>query len=117
MLMFIYNPIKTKTMLVIQILLTLSALVALGAGIPQMIKLVKTKNSDEFNLSTWGMWVGTQTVSTAYAISIGDGLLMAINSAWVLFYFVMAVLIVKYNPRRIIKKQMLVQQKLQPETS
>lgn len=90
-------------MLILPILLTISALIALAAGIPQMIKLIKTKNSDEFNLGTWGMWVGTQTVSTAYAISIGDGLLMAINSAWVLFYLVMAALIVKYSPRKFRK--------------
>lgn len=86
-------------MLIIQILLTLSAIVAISAGIPQLIKLIKTKNSDEFNLGTWAMWVGTQSVSTVYAISIKDPLLITINAAWVLFYFVMTVLIVKYSPR------------------
>ena len=86
-------------MLLIQILLTLSAIVAIGAGIPQLIKLVKTKNSDEFNLGTWAMWIATQSVSTAYSISIKDPLLITINAAWVLFYFVMTVLIVRYSPR------------------
>lgn len=97
-------------MLILPILLTISALIALGAGIPQMIKLIKTKNSDEFNLGTWGMWVGTQTVSTAYAISIGDGLLMAINSAWVLFYLAMAFLIIKYSPRKFRKTASVTQE-------
>ena len=97
-------------MLILPILLTISALIALGAGIPQMIKLIKTKNSDEFNLGTWGMWVGTQTVSTAYAISIGDGLLMAINSAWVLFYLAMAFLIIKYTPRKLRKTALATQE-------
>lgn len=99
-------------MLALQILLTLSALVALGAGIPQMIKLVKTKNSDEFNLSTWSMWVGTQTVSTAYAISIGDVLLMSINMGWVLFYLTMVALIVKYSPRRVRQSAQLIPQEI-----
>jgi len=85
----------------IQILIIISTLIALGAGVPQMLKLVKTKNSDEFNLGTWAMWVCTQSVSTVYVLSTGDYLLLAINSAWVLFYLAMAVLIVKYTPRRI----------------
>ena len=97
-------------MIIIQLLLILSALVALAAGIPQMVKLIKTKNSDEFNLSTWAMWVATQSVSATYALSIGDPLLLAINSAWVLFYLVMAMLIIKYNPRRALK-----QAELQPQ--
>lgn len=97
-------------MLILPILLTISALIALGAGIPQMIKLIKTKNSDEFNLATWGMWVGTQAVSTAYAVSIGDGLLMAINAAWVLFYLAMASLIIKYSPRRLRRPVALEQE-------
>ena len=86
-------------MLILQILLTLSAIVAISAGIPQLIKLIKTKNSDEFNLGTWAMWVATQSVSTAYAISIKDPLLITINAAWVLFYFIMTMLIVRYSPR------------------
>lgn len=116
--MFIYRPLKNKKlykMLVLQTLLILSALVALGAGIPQMIKLIKTKNSDEFNLGTWTMWIATQSVSTAYAISIGDVLLMSINAAWVLFYLTMSVLIIKYSPQRITKKAVLVQQEVQVE--
>lgn len=97
-------------MLTIQILLIISSLVALAAGIPQMIKLVKTKNSDEFNLGTWSMWIGTQSVSTVYALSIGDLLLLCINFSWVLFYLSMAALIVKYDPNRKIK---LLNRKLQ----
>lgn len=105
-------------MLILSILLTISALVALAAGIPQMVKLIKTKNSDEFNLSTWTMWVATQSVSTAYAISIGDYLLMTINAAWVLFYLVMASLIIKYSPRRIGKAAVVpVAQEMQTETA
>lgn len=102
-------------MLILQTLLILSALVALGAGIPQMIKLIKTKNSDEFNLGTWTMWIATQSVSTAYAISIGDALLMSINAAWVLFYLTMSALIVKYSPRRLQKQAVAIAPEMHPE--
>lgn len=99
----------------VAILLTFSALVALSAGVPQMIKLVKTKNSDEFNLGTWMMWVGTQSISTAYAISIGDMLLMTINCAWIAFYLTMTALIIKYSPRRLEKQAAIVPQEVGSE--
>ena len=99
-------------MLALQIIVTISALIALGAGVPQMIKLIKTKNSDEFNVGTWGMWVATQSVSTIYAISIGDSLLIAINAAWVFFYLIMAGLIIKYSPRRLQKIPITVQEEI-----
>ena len=86
----------------LQILFMLSAFMALGAGIPQMIKLIKTKNSDEFNLSTWAMWIVTQSISTAYVLSIHDYILLTVNVAWVAFYVAMSSLIVKYNPRRVL---------------
>ncbi len=81
----------------IEIIMTISAVVAISAGVPQMIKLVKTKKSDEFNLSTWLMWVITQSVSTVYAVSINNPLLIVINLTWVTFYAVMTFLIVRYS--------------------
>ncbi len=87
-------------MLPLQILYTISGFVALSAGGLQMSKLLKKKNSDEFNLGTWLMWTGTQGVSTAYVLSLGDALLVAISSAWVTFYLVMSVLIIRYSSSR-----------------
>ena len=84
----------------LQILYSLSGFIALSAGALQLSKLLKKKNSDEFNLGTWLMWTGTQSVSTAYAISLGDALLVTISSAWVTFYLMMSVLIVRYSSSR-----------------
>lgn len=84
-------------MLPIQMIMTVSATVALSAGVPQMVKLVKTKRANDLNLSTWMMWVVTQSVSTAYAFSINDKLLMTINLAWVTFYATMTFLIIRYS--------------------
>lgn len=87
-------------MLTLQILYITSGFVALSAGGFQMSKLIKRKNSDEFNLGTWLMWTGTQGVSTTYAISLGDPLLMFISGAWASFYLAMSVLIIRYSSSR-----------------
>jgi len=87
-------------MLPLQILYTVSGFIALSAGALQLSKLLKKKNSDEFNLGTWLMWTGTQSVSTTYAISLGDPLLVIISGAWVTFYLMMSVLIIRYSSSR-----------------
>lgn len=87
-------------MLPIQIIYTISGFVALSAGGFQLLKLLKKRNSDELNLGTWLMWAATQTVSTAYAISLGDPLLIAMSAAWVSFYLFMSVLIIKFSSSR-----------------
>ena len=84
-------------MLPLQILYIVSGFVALSAGGFQLLKLLRKKNSDEFNLGTWLMWVGTQSVSTTYAVSLGDTLLVVMSSAWVSFYLLMSILIVRYS--------------------
>ncbi len=84
-------------MLPLQILYIISGFIALSAGGFQLSKLLKKKNSDEFNLGTWLMWTGTQTVSAAYAISLGDMLLVFTSVAWVTFYFMMSVLIIRFS--------------------
>ncbi len=87
-------------MLPLQIIYVVSGFVALSAGAFQLTKLLKKKNSDEFNLGTWLMWACTQSVSTAYAVSLGDPLLVAMSGAWVTFYAFMSVLIVRYSSSR-----------------
>ena len=84
-------------MLPLQILYITSGFIALTAGGFQLSKLLKKKNSDEFNLGTWLMWIGTQGVSAAYAISLGDLLLVFTSVAWVTFYLMMSVLIIRFS--------------------
>lgn len=84
-------------MLPIQVLYIAAGFIALSAGALQLSKLLKKKNSDEFNLGTWLMWTGTQTITTAYAITLGDPLFAFISGSWVSFYLVMSILIIRYS--------------------
>lgn len=84
-------------MIALQVLYMISGFVALSAGGLQLSKLLKKKNSDEFNLGTWMLWTCTQSVSTAYALHLGDPLLVFIGASWVTFYLMMSVLIIRYS--------------------
>ena len=88
-------------MLILQLLVTLATIVAIIAGIPQMLKLVQVKNSEEFNKATWALWVGTQSISLSYAVALGDTLLICVNATWVVFYTIMVGLIVYYDPKHL----------------
>lgn len=87
-------------MLPLQIIYVVSGFIALSAGAFQLSKLLKKKNSDEFNLGTWLMWTCTQSVSTTYAVSLGDPLLVFMSAAWATFYAFMSVLIIRYSTSR-----------------
>ena len=87
-------------MLPIQVLYIAAGFIALSAGSLQLFKLLKKKNSDEFNLGTWLMWSCTSSVSTMYAISLGDPFFTMISASWVSFYVSMSVLIIRYSSSR-----------------
>lgn len=46
-------------MIILQLIVTIATLVAIGSGIPQLLKLMRLKNSEEFNVGTWLMWCAT----------------------------------------------------------
>lgn len=81
----------------IQILYLSAVAVSLGAGLPQMLRLMQTKDSSGLSLTTWRTWVFTQLVSLLYSLSIGDKLLVMVNILWVSFYLTMAAMIIKYR--------------------
>lgn len=87
-------------MIPIQLLYIVAGFIALSAGAFQLSKLLKKKNSDEFNLGTWLLWSGTQSITTMYALSLGDPLFTFISASWVTFYLSMSVLIIKYSSSR-----------------
>lgn len=87
----------------IAILYMIAAGFSIVASIPQILTLYRVKCSDEFQLSTWTVWLFTQTISLAYMISLGNVLLMVTNTLWVTFYLVMVVLIVAYRPRALLR--------------
>ena len=77
----------------------IAAFVSITACVPQVAKLYRMKCSDEFQLSTWAVWLMTQLVSLAYVVSIGDTILVVNNVLWVSFYLLMVVMIIAYRPK------------------
>ena len=86
----------------IEIAYIVSTMISLLAGIPQARQLMIEKRSDEFSLSSWSLWVGTQCVSLMYALSIHNMLLAAVNVMWVSFYAFMVALILRYRTRSVV---------------
>lgn len=81
----------------IHILYILGSIVAISAGVPQLRKLIATKQSDELSLTTWVTWTIVQSISLLYALEVGDALYAAMCAAWISFYVVMVMLILKYR--------------------
>lgn len=81
----------------IHILYILGSIVAISAGVPQLRKLIATKQSDEFSLATWGLWAAMQSISLVYAIEVKDTLYAVMSVAWILFYLAIIALILKYR--------------------
>lgn len=84
-------------MTALQIIYTISTCIALLASFPQIQQLLTTKRSDELSMTTWALWFCTQFVTLAYVSSIGDMLLVAFASVWLVFYVVMISLIYYYR--------------------
>ncbi len=75
---------------------------ALIVSIPSIIRLLQTRCSDEFSITSWVGWLGYQLVALAYSIEIQAQAYIIINVVWISFYIVMLVLILKY--RKPVKK-------------
>lgn len=87
----------------IAILYMIAAGFSIVASIPQVLTLYRVKCSDEFQLTTWIVWLFTQMISLAYMISLGNLLLIATNSLWVTFYLLMVILIITYRPKALLR--------------
>lgn len=75
----------------------LATATAICAGAPQLRKLLVTKQSDEFSVTTWVIWLVAQAVSLIYAISIKDPLYTTVCALWTAFYIVMVGLIIHFR--------------------
>jgi uncharacterized protein with PQ loop repeat len=80
--------------------LVIVGLVSVAASVPQLVQLLKVKNSDEFNVSTWSIWLLYQVVTLLYTVDIKSVAYSFINSLWLLFYSYMLFLIIKYRPQK-----------------
>ena len=82
---------------VLAILLLIGGLASVLASIPQLIKLLKIKQSDEFNIFSWVIWLLYQVIAVAYTLDIKAYVYAVINLLWVLFYLTMVILILRYR--------------------
>jgi PQ loop repeat. len=88
----------------IETIYILGAFVAIFASYPQLRQLMRAKQSDEFSLSTWVVWLVTQCITLVYVTSIGNKLMMVVSVAWITFYVAMISLIIYYHPARKRRK-------------
>jgi Ca2+/Na+ antiporter len=84
-------------MTILATLYILSGVLAMAACVPQIIQLVKVKYSDEFELRTWVLWLGTQIISVAYFIILNDIVVLLVALGWAIFYAIMVYLIIHYR--------------------
>lgn len=77
----------------------ISASIGIIAMIPQIKRLIATKQSDSLSLTTWGTWFCCQIVSFIYALSIGATGYIYVSMVWIGFYATMVFLIIRYRKR------------------
>ena len=82
---------------IIETIYIIAVLMSISACIPQLRQLVITKASDEFSVSTWAIWLGTQCATLLYVVTLNNLLMILANIIWVSFYTVMLALIVHYR--------------------
>lgn len=72
-------------------------ILAVGMSLPQLVKIWRSKRSDEFHIMTWTAMFMAQIISFIYAISIGARVYIALNIAWLSFHFLMIFLIMRFR--------------------
>lgn len=88
--------------MIIKILYCMAAVIALGACIPQVACLLRSKQADSFSVSSWVAWTVTQFVTLVYVVSIRNTMMTLVSVAWVSFYIVMIVLILHYKKQTFL---------------
>lgn len=84
-----------------------SSTLGIIAMIPQLRRLIITKQSDGLSLTTWGTWACCQVVSLIYALSVGARAYAIVCVVWIAFYWTMSILIIKYRKRRSLLETIL----------
>lgn len=84
-----------------------SSAIGILAMIPQVRRLIVTKQSDGLSLTTWGTWACCQMVSFVYALSAGAHAYALVCTVWIAFYWTMVVLIIRYRKRRSLLDTLL----------
>ncbi|MDO4773975.1 MAG: PQ-loop domain-containing transporter [Candidatus Saccharibacteria bacterium] len=81
----------------IAILYIIAAIAQIAGGIPQVLRLLQTRQTKSMSLTTWGLWAVAQVVMTIYVASRQEWLIMWVSIGWVTLYSVIIGLIVYYR--------------------
>ncbi len=84
----------------IEIIYLTSSTIAVFAMVPQIKRLILTRQSDELSLGTWATWGCCQVVSFLYALSLNVRAYIYVSIVWFAFYALMVFLIIKYRTKR-----------------
>ncbi|NLA43171.1 hypothetical protein GX865_03415, partial [Candidatus Saccharibacteria bacterium] len=84
---------------IIESIYTIFVAISILACVPQVLQLLRVKQSTEFELRTWTIWLVSQTISTIYFFEIKAYLVAIFAIGWSLFYLAMVALIIYYRYR------------------
>lgn len=79
------------------ILYIIAVTVQLAGGIPQVIRLLQTRQSRTMSLTTWALWLLAQMIVTVYIATREEWLMMIVSIGWVTLYGVIVGLIIYYR--------------------
>ena len=80
------------------ILLAIVSLCTFISYLPQTLKLIKTKKSEDISIQSWILWVISSLSYTIYAIMISnDGMLIFETSLELFFCLIILILSIKYR--------------------
>lgn len=77
--------------------------VSIAAAAPQAWRLYKLKNSRQFSLITWVVWLLYQLAAVAYSLARRDYVFTAIMAGWAILYVGMIGLILYYRQPHSLK--------------
>lgn len=67
--------------------------------IPQIVKLIKTKKSDDLSLSSWVLWITTSVADMVYSLILGRWEMIVATISELLLEIVVLALTIKYKER------------------
>lgn len=80
------------------ILLAIVSVCTMISYVPQIIKLVKTKKSEDISIKSWSLWVVSGTAYAIYAVFCNyDFMLMILSLLELFFCLTILLLTVKYR--------------------
>ena len=90
-----------STKVFIELVSSIGTVINVVAYFPQIIELLKKKDSTGNSLVAWYMWLIANVILAAYAIYIADPVFTILEVLYVLLNFVTIVLVHKYRVKKV----------------